>query len=146
MDCISACMTADHRACDERFANAEQAAQNGDWALLTTEFSAFNQAMERHFAIEEEILFPAFERRTGAGMGPTQVMRAEHAQIREVLAELRHCVDEKDAEAYLALAETLLLLTQQHNLKEENVLYPIIDSVLDAEKEALLQRIESTAH
>jgi iron-sulfur cluster repair protein YtfE (RIC family) len=44
--------------------------------------------MEQHFQKEEEVLFPAFEQSTGNTMGPTRVMRLEHQQMREALAEM----------------------------------------------------------
>jgi hypothetical protein len=67
MSSISDTMTRDHRACDERFAAAEGAAAGGDWTRAAAGLAAFRSVMERHFALEEETLFPAFERHTPLG-------------------------------------------------------------------------------
>jgi hemerythrin-like domain-containing protein len=42
--------------------------------------------MLHHFGVEESVLFPRFEQSTGMYRGPTQVMRGEHVQMRQLLA------------------------------------------------------------
>ena len=83
MSALTTYMTSDHRRCDDIFAALENSVGDGDWATATAELERFLQAMERHFQIEEEILFPAFEQATGMDMGPTRVMRSEHQQMAE---------------------------------------------------------------
>jgi hemerythrin-like domain-containing protein len=138
MSSISATMTGDHRACDERFAAAEGAAAGGDWTRAGTEFAAFRDAMERHFKVEEETLFPAFENHTGMSAGPTEVMRIEHTEMRDLFERLAAAATARDADEFLGVAETLNLLMQQHNMKEEQVLYALMDESLGGEAEGLL--------
>jgi hemerythrin-like domain-containing protein len=138
MSSISATMTRDHRACDERFAAAESAASAGDWARAAGEFTSFRTAMEHHFTVEEETLFPAFERHTGMTAGPTEVMRMEHAEMRDLFERLAAAAAARDADEFLGLAETLNLLMQQHNMKEEQVLYALMDEKLGGEADSLL--------
>lgn len=140
MASIETFMGEDHKACDARFARAEEAVGAGDWSAAASEFEAFRKAMERHFEMEEGVLFSAFEDRTGMTGGPTMVMREEHEQMRGVLATLAEAVEAQDADEYLGQAETLNVLMQQHNIKEEQVLYRMLDEHLAAEAEALLAR------
>jgi hemerythrin-like domain-containing protein len=140
MASIETFMAQDHKECDDAFARAEAAAARGDWANAATEFDGFRKAMERHFEMEERVLFSAFEDRTGMTGGPTTMMRAEHEQMRGVLAGLGDAVAAQDADEYLGQAETLNVLMQQHNLKEEQVLYRMMDEHLAAEADALLER------
>ncbi len=140
MASIETFMAQDHKACDERFAQAEAAVGAGDWATARSEFEAFHKAMAHHFEMEESVLFSAFEDRTGMSGGPTMVMREEHEQMRGVLATLAEAVAAQDADEYLGQAETLNVLMQQHNLKEEQVLYRMMDEHLAGEAEALLAR------
>jgi hemerythrin-like domain-containing protein len=138
MSSISNSMTRHHRECDERFAAAEGAAAGGDWARAATELASFRTAMEHHFSIEEETLFPAFERHTGMTAGPTEVMRMEHAEMRDLFERLAAAAEARDADDFLGLAETLNLLMQQHNMKEEQVLYALMDEKLGGEADSLL--------
>lgn len=131
-----------HRHCDDAFARAEESAQGGDWAKARADFDAFSKAMATHFASEEETLFPAFEDRTGMRQGPTQVMRLEHDQMRQLLAEMTGALDAQDAEGFGGAAETLLVLMQQHNMKEEHMLYPMCDRALGGDG-ALLEKTQT---
>jgi hemerythrin-like domain-containing protein len=140
MASIESFMGQDHKACDDRFARAEAAVGAADWPTAAAEFAAFRGAMERHFEMEESVLFDAFEARTGMSGGPTMVMREEHAQMRDVLASLADAVAAQDADEYLGQAETLNVLMQQHNIKEEQVLYRMMDQHLADEADALLAR------
>lgn len=130
MDTIHNILTADHRACDALFAAVEEAVAQSAWERADAAFTRFDAAMRVHFEVEEDTLFPAFEARTGMTMGPTQVMRSEHNQMRDLLAAARQALAGRDAEDYSGYAETLLIMAQQHNMKEENILYPMCDQHL----------------
>jgi len=142
MTSIRTFMAEDHRHCDDLFAEAEQAVAKNDTAAALAAFDHFRDATLAHFETEEKTLFPTFEAKTGMTMGPTQVMRMEHVQMRGLLDEAAQALAAGDVDGYLGHAETLLIMMQQHNLKEENVLYPMCDQHLEAETPELLQRLE----
>lgn len=142
MTTIAEFMTANHKTCDNEFADAETAALADDWADAETAFNAFNDDMAHHFRMEEEVLFPALAS-AGGPSGPVQVMLMEHVQIRDLLGQMAAAVKQKDAQEYSGLSETLLMVMQQHNHKEENILYPIMDQILAREREALFGRMQA---
>jgi hemerythrin-like domain-containing protein len=119
-----------HRHCDELFVAAESCVQRGDWATAAPAFARFRAQMNAHFVAEESVLFPAFEAATGMSEGPTSMMRHEHEQMRALLSQLSAACSTRDRDAYAGAAETLLMLMQQHNMKEENILYPMCDRAL----------------
>jgi len=123
-------MAQDHKGCDLLFAKAESAVATEDWDTATQAFNDFVQAMERHLGVEENELFPAFEEATGMTMGPTEMMRSEHDQMRVLLVEMRDAMERQHSDDYLGLSETLLIMMQQHNLKEEQILYNMMDQHL----------------
>ena len=127
---ITAPLFQHHKHCDEAFASAEEACANGDWAAGEKAFALLVDELETHFCSEEELLFPAFEKATGMTSGPTEVMRGEHRQMRDLLLQMREGLAVRDADAFDGGAETLLILMQQHNMKEENILYPMCDNAL----------------
>jgi len=132
-----------HRHCDDLFVAAEEAVQRGDWAAAAPACARFRAQMQAHFAAEEDLLFPAFEAIAG-GSGPTRVMRMEHDQMRPLLAQLETACAAHDADAYSGAAETLLILMQQHNMKEENILYPMCDQALGPEAERVAAQMSAT--
>lgn len=114
-----------HLECDEQLNRCEAALHKGDMAAAARNFALFSQQLDAHFAVEEERLFPALEKATGMLHGPTVVMRAEHAEIRNLRDEARAAISEDAAGQALAILDTLNVLIQQHNIKEENILYPM---------------------
>ena len=123
-------MAQDHKKCDLLFAQAENSASMGDWEDVGVAFNEFILAMERHLGIEEQELFPAFEQETGVLTGPTEMMRMEHDQMRALFSEMKTALGQQQADDYLGLADTLLILMQQHNIKEEQILYSMMDQRL----------------
>ena len=142
MTTIAEFMTTDHKACDDEFAVAEENALDGDWSKTETTFNAFRDDMARHFRMEEDALFPTLLS-AGGPSGPVNVMLMEHEQIRGLLEQMAEAVAQKNADKYGGLSETLLIVMQQHNHKEENILYPIADQVLASECAALLGRMQA---
>jgi hemerythrin-like domain-containing protein len=145
MGAIGNFLAADHRRCDDLFARAETAAASGDWPGCAAAFDAFRQALEHHFGMEEAVLFPAFEERTGMAGGPTVVMRGEHVQMRELAALAVSAAQRRAGEEFLGHCETLLILMQQHNIKEENVLYPMADRSLGRSAADVVERMGAVA-
>lgn len=141
MSTIAEIMTADHKVCDDEFANAEQAALASNWNDAEAGFNTFRNGMAHHFKMEEDALFPALVS-AGGPSGPVNIMRMEHTQIRGLLEQMAAALAKKDAREYGGLSETLLIVMQQHNLKEEQILYPIADQFLAAEREALISRMQ----
>lgn len=124
-----------HRHCDELFADAEDAANCQDWARCAEMFERFRSELESHFSVEETSLFPAFETATGMTSGPTQVMRHEHEQMRGLVGQMAEALGARDSAQFGGASETLLILMQQHNFKEENILYTMCDQRLAAMEE-----------
>ena len=127
---ISEFMTRDHRRCDVLMAEAEAAAEDQDWGKAEQLTRKYVAAMEHHFTMEEQVLFPAFEEQTGIVQGPTMIMKSEHRQMRGLMAQLQHAMERRDESEYLDTSETLLIMMQQHNMKEEGMLYPMSDEQL----------------
>ncbi len=126
-----------HQHCDELFADTEAAAAGKDWVQCQILLTRLHAALETHFRAEEELLFPAFEAATGMVGGPTQMMRREHAQMRELQEQMQAALTARTGEAFAGAAETLLVFMQQHNMKEENILYPMCDRSLAGHAEGL---------
>jgi hemerythrin-like domain-containing protein len=136
-------MKGEHRACDEHFAEAEKAVIEGDFDKAQELFVKFAEDTLGHFAKEEEILFPEFEEVTGSTEGPTNMMRYEHDQMRDLIGRMAGAVEEQDKDAYLSIAESMMILLQQHNMKEEQMLYAMCDRVIPQQtKEETVEKLK----
>ena len=143
---LSSLMTDDHRACDHDFARIETQVDRGDWSAAAAAMTDFARALDTHFSVEERLLFPRFEAATGMQNGPTAVMRAEHADMREFLERMTGAIQQQDADEFGGEAETLLIMIQQHNMKEENILYPMCEARLADQIAALTAELDASLH
>ena len=117
--------------------------------ILTTDLIA-------HARREDEAFFPAVEEAIGGTFGPTIVLREEHVTIQAGADQFRATLNElqavqhpaiveggarlhglvegkADAGALRELGTSLLSLVDDHFAKEEQILFPMARSILDAE-------------
>jgi iron-sulfur cluster repair protein YtfE (RIC family) len=123
----------DHDRLDELFKNFQKL-KRADYPKAKEFFKEFKFCLQRHIIWEEDILFPLFEQKTGITRGPTQVMRIEHSQIGEYLEAIHKKVQKQDPNSDEE-EQNLLSVLFAHNQKEEHILYPTIDDLMnDAER------------
>ena len=135
-------MTDDHKNCDEIFAQMEDAVASNKGEALA-KFEEFADALTNHFKMEEMVLFPAFEQKSGMTQGPTQVMVMEHEQMRALISKMEDAVEKKDNDKFFGLPETLMILMQQHNMKEEQMLYTMVQEHLGDDADHLISRMRT---
>ena len=142
MATIKEFLATDHRRCDEMFADMENRASESleSAKSIATEF--VNET-EKHFQMEERVMFLEFETKTGMTQGPTAMMRQEHTQMRSLMVQLLEAIENDNKDKFFRLSETLMILLQQHNMKEEQMLYPMAQQHLSAESERIVAMMES---
>lgn len=138
--------TRGHRDIDARWAEVEASADGADPGALRAAWATFEAVLREHLDMEETVLFPAFEEATGMTAGPTQVMRGEHTQMRGLLDQMAAVLEAGDVQELLDQGDTLLMLTQQHNSKEEGMLYPMSERALAREWPGLEEKLAGWAH
>jgi hemerythrin-like domain-containing protein len=139
---LSGFFTQDHRDCDARWADVEELLDSADIESARPAWQKYDTSMRRHLAMEEEVLFTAFDARSGMVGGPTAVMRMEHQQMLGLLDQIGEAMESGDMQDALDIGDTLLMLIQQHNVKEENMLYPMAENMLAREWETLAAQLE----
>ena len=117
----------DHDRLDSLFTKF-QVNKHADRAAAAELFGSFTNGLLRHIDWEEQILFPLFEASAGSAIGPTQVMRSEHSQIKNGLEQIRLKVSAGTDST--GDEQMLLSLLGEHNYKEEQILYPSMDRQL----------------
>ena len=144
MSTISHYLSEEHRECDAMLARAEEAVHSkSDDALTLTQ--TFVDELFAHLDKEEKVMFPAFEEATGMTTGPTNMMRQEHMQMRGLASGLVEAVQNSDTKRYFGLTETLMILIQQHNMKEEQMLYRMADQHLGGQASTLIDLMDNMA-
>jgi len=142
---VSAYLAWDHDRLDALVEAARVALAAGAREEAIRTFSEFRTGLLRHIRMEEEVLFPAFERATHFGeSGPTAVMRLEHREIKRLLEQMHAGLQDPRAAAveFTALHASLLTVLGDHNAKEEQIVYPMTDQTHSpGEREELIRRM-----
>ncbi|MEW6690655.1 MAG: hemerythrin domain-containing protein [Pseudomonadota bacterium] len=121
-----------------RLKDAAPAADDALWrGLLTDLAAALENEVTRHFALEEQELFPRLRERGEGDLA--ELLLEEHAAIREVVRPLLDLIAQAragklDAGGWRALKSLGLELVERlgsHAQKEEGALVPLIDELLD---------------
>ncbi|HET6899322.1 MAG TPA: hemerythrin domain-containing protein [Vicinamibacteria bacterium] len=134
----------DHARLDALEGAAFEARARGHLMQAREIFTDFAHGLRRHIEFEEALLFPAFDTRCRLEgcAGPSEMMRAEHRAILCLLAVMEREIDDDDAPIELSRAE-LRRIQRDHDLKEERILYPALDRMLDEEEgDEMVARIQ----
>ena len=142
---VSEFLEGDHRRLDAIMAGVAARVGAGSYAEAARGFAEFACGLNRHIEMEEQVLFPAFEKATGETRGPTAVMRAEHVEIRRLLDVIASAIHAGDRGAFAAASAELRVVLGSHNVKEESVLYPTVDAIAgtDRERHELVSRMQT---
>lgn len=138
-------LSRDHDQMDEIRRDVERMVEDGELERADQTFEELRRRLERHIRLEEDVLFPLFENASNIRLGPTTVMRREHLEIHRLLDRLSYALDLGDVKAFRRAHEALADMLSNHDAKEEHVLYPAIDRLLEAgERDKLLEQLELT--
>lgn len=135
---IAEALEREHREIDAGLADFARSVEEGAPRVEPLQSAA--TALRRHIYVEEEMLFPAL--RAAGLFGPVAVMIREHGEIWAALDDLEaraHAGADGGAGGTSEAYRVLAALLESHNEKEEVILYPQSDAVVDAD---VRQRVE----
>lgn len=142
-DDITTYLSWDHDRLDGILIEVSRLADAGRPAEARETYRAFDAGLLRHIRLEEELLFPLFEARSGITGGPTEVMREEHREILRAIELMREGLAREDLDRFHEGLRFLRTIMPDHNAKEEHVLYPTTDRLLtDPERAAFTARLQ----
>ncbi len=134
---LHAYFTWDHDRLDQVLADVGSALAHGDAPRAEETLTHYERGLRRHIRIEEEIVFQEYALEGSASAGLIPPIVREHAEILRDVDELRAAVAASDVDRFRALQDRLFTILAAHRGKEEETLYPLLDSLLgprDAEK------------
>ena len=114
----------EHAMLYAQFAHLEQVTPSAETVdVVRSMASTLNATLISHANLEDELLFSAL-----GPIGPVVVMRMEHAQIEDLLGAVPGARELHQAQNLLTQA---LQLARNHFSKEEQVLFPLSERMLD---------------
>ena len=140
-DLISGFFEQDHREIDSLLNGVPFESPN----QAIAPFKEFDRRLERHIHWEEGILFPAVSAKAPhLEMGPIQVMKMEHEEIRKHKAAALRALHDQDGKLAKSHTEAMVIVLEGHNAKEEKILYPACDQLLSSgETKEILDQVRT---
>lgn len=131
----------DHDRLDATLYEVFALVAEGSYDSAAGRFAAFHAGMKRHLRMEEEILFPEFERRA-PGSDAIELSLQDHTRVRSALTEMKAALEAHNGRAFFAARKDFLAVLPAHHAQEEQLLYPLIDgSMTDEERRAIVARL-----
>ena len=120
----------EHSLYEDLLGRCQDAVEIEDWSGANFVFRELVTHLKRHMALEEEVLYAAYETAGEAPQGPTIALREEHDQIVRLVRDMLRVIKTRDSDHVL---ECLLHLEKQmikHHEKEEDIFLPMASHIL----------------
>lgn len=137
-------MSTDHHRIHELLRELLALAPQGDPERLRDKLEHLETGLHKHFAMEEEILFPVIAAKLGTPRGPAALLRDEHLLAFGMLKSLKQLSDHTERrEELVRLGQALRDLLANHSGIEERILYAVTDLLLnEEERDALVRKCQ----
>lgn len=129
---ITDALLGEHGVFYAQFDLFEETVANGTLDAIKKQGALLAAGLVPHAHIENEILFPALDavRKLGEG-GPTTPFRLEHQEIEGGLERLQQIRETRSVEEARELAGEVLHTVRGHFAREENMLLPLAEQILE---------------
>lgn len=125
----------EHGAFNALFNTIENLAESGgELAQIESATATLAAELDSHAALEEKLLFPALE----PHLADDELIAEMHAGHEEIQAGLERIENARDIREAVDAVHRTLALARDHFRKEEEVLYPLANRVLDDEAQSRL--------
>ncbi len=132
----------DHTKIEFLLGELVEAAETQNWQIMKRGIKELIRQLKFHMAREEDILFPAFDAKTGPPHIPTVMLRKEHRNIIRIFTELYSVIRYENLIKLRELLPELQTAMLAHHEQEERVFLPMASRILCEDREALSQQLE----
>jgi len=131
----------EHSLYEDLLSECHDAVENEDWESVNLIFNQLVMHLKRHIALEEEVLYPAYESAPHAPQGPTTALRQEHSTIIRMIQDMVPVMKSRNSEHLLECLAHLENRMIKHHEKEEDIFLPMASHILNASHDELLRKL-----
>ncbi len=133
----------DHSRLQTILLDVERLVFEDEFPVASRRCAEFICGFRHHLRMEEDVLLPLMAR---LGRNPEVVseLQHEHREICRVVAELERAIRTSDRGRFVAVERTLERILSAHNVREEQVLHPMVDHLVgsDTERAQLVRQLQ----
>jgi len=131
----------EHSKYENLLSQCQDAVEMEDWGTVDQVFNELVTHLQRHMALEEEVLYPAYESTTHAPQGPTTALREEHSGLVRLIRDMARIIKTRDSEHVLESVAHLEYQMIKHHEKEEDIFLPMASYILNAGRDELVRKM-----
>ncbi len=132
----------EHSFYEDLLSQCQDAAEIKDWRNVDLAFGELVTHLKRHMALEEEVLYPAYESMPHVPQGPTTVLQEEHSKIVNLIRDLVQVIKTRNPEHVLERLARLENRMIKHHEKEEDIFLPMAGYILNASHDELSRKLD----
>ena len=133
----------EHSAFEEMLEECIEQAELELWRECLATFNNLIAKLKNHMAMEEEILYPAYERHSELPQNPVQALRAEHDHLVQFLWDINQIIKTRDSEHLEAAIKPVVVALHHHHDKEEEFFLPMAGHLLLPYRESIIDDLKS---
>jgi iron-sulfur cluster repair protein YtfE (RIC family) len=122
--------------------NFTDAVEQEAWVAASELFKQLIAALKAHMAMEEEVLYPAYESYQDLPQEPIIMLRAEHDNIVALLRDMAKVIVNRDSEHALRSVQPLERALISHHEKEEDIFLPLAGHILLSQKDDIIRQLQ----
>ncbi len=131
----------EHSLYENLLARCQESVDIEDWKTAGSAFNELITHLKRHMALEEEVLYPAYESTPHAPQGPTTALRAEHDDLVRLIRDMLALIKTRDSDRVMEGLAHLENRMIKHHEKEEDIFLPMASHILNTSRDELLSRM-----
>lgn len=120
----------DQRRLDDILDDVDELAETGDFTGALRRYEDFRAGLKHHIAMEEQILFPLYQKLSLDTEAALAAMYSEHVLIRTLVERVAEALQTGDLPSFARIIENLYAVMDVHDQKEEDVVFPRLDAEL----------------
>ncbi len=131
----------EHSLYENLLSRCTEAIEIEDWGSVDSLFRTLVTHLKRHMALEEEVLYPAYEAATHAPQGPTSALREEHNHIVRLVTDMARIIKTRDSDYVIECLGHLENQMIKHHEKEEDIFLPMASHILESRQEEISRQL-----
>lgn len=133
----------DHSEFETSLHEFVDAVEQEAWAQANDFFKQLVTGLKAHMAMEEEVLYPAYESHPDLPQEPVVALREEHDNIVRLVRDLARIIKSRDSEHILQSVLPLDQALISHHEKEEDIFLPMAGRFLLPQKDDIVRQLQA---
>lgn len=132
----------DHSLYEELLEECQESVAAEDWHAAEAVFQQLVKHLKQHMALEEEVLYPAYDAKVSHRPAPTEALQEEHDRLVNMVCDIARVMGNRDSGHIVACLERLEQVMIIHHEREEDIFLPMASHILQANRDQLSQQLQ----